>query len=298
MDALSRLLEGAVDLHVHTAPSLFPRRIDHVEAARQAAKAGMRAIVVKSHHHSTSPDLVTLNNHVLRELPVQVFGCVALNGYLGGLNPYVVDMTLRMGGKVVWFPTISAENHIRHFEAHAGINFPAQEHRALPEAPVRVLDNGGNPLPAARQILGLIAEADAVMSPGHVSAEEALVLVEAAREAGVRRVIVNHPEFLLDASEVQQREFVRLGAFIERSISQYLPGEPCCEWPLEDLLRWIDLVGPERTVLGSDLGQKQNPPPMDGFRTMIGLLLDRGIRESDIELMIKKNGSWLLGLSD
>lgn len=298
MDAISRLLEGAVDLHVHSAPSLFPRRIDHVEAARQAADAGMRAIVVKSHHHSTAPDLVTLNKHVLGDLPVQVFGCVALNGYVGGLNPYVVDMTLRMGGKIVWFPTISAENHIRHFEADANLNFPTQEQRALPEVPVQVFDERGEVLPVARQILALIAEADACMSPGHVKAEEALVLVEAARDAGIKRILVNHPDFLLEASEGQVREYVGMGAYIEYAMSQYLEGEHSYEFPVEKLLRSIDLVGPERTVLGSDLGQKRNPAPVEGIRRIVGKLLDLGIREADLELMLKKNGAWLLGLAD
>ena len=298
MDAISRLLDGAVDLHVHSAPSLFPRRVDHVEAARQAAEVGMRAIVVKSHHHSTAPDLVTLNKHVLGDLSVRVFGCVALNGYVGGLNPYVVDMTLRMGGKIVWFPTISAANHIRHFEAHSIPNFPTQEQRALPEVPVQVLDEHGEPLPAARQILGLIAEADACMSPGHVNVEEALALVRAARDAGVKRILVNHPDFLLEPTDAQMRELVQLGAYVEHAASQHLIGEPCYEFPMENLLRWIDLVGPERTLIGSDLGQKKNPPPVYGLRKIAGQLLDRGIQEADLELMFKKNGAFLLGLDD
>jgi len=44
-DVVDRLLDGAVDLHVHPYPSPFPRRMDAAEAAQRAADAGMRAIV-------------------------------------------------------------------------------------------------------------------------------------------------------------------------------------------------------------------------------------------------------------
>jgi hypothetical protein len=54
------LLEGAVDLHVHPAPSPMPRRMDGAEAARLAGESGFDAIVVKSHHHSTVMDVLAL----------------------------------------------------------------------------------------------------------------------------------------------------------------------------------------------------------------------------------------------
>lgn len=298
MDAISRLLHGAIDMHVHTAPSLFPRRVDHVDAARQAEEVGLRAIVVKSHHHTTAPDLITLRSHVLGGMNVEVFGSVALNSYVGGLNPYAVDLTLRMGGRVVWFPTISAANHIHHHEAKPDLKFPTQEKKPLPEVAVPVLDDSGELLPAARQILGQIADADAVMSPGHVTPGEALALVRGAKEAGVNHIIVNHPEFVLEASEAQVLEFARLGAFIEHSIPQYMPESPFVLWPVEELVRWIDLVGPDRTVLGSDAGQKNTPLPVEALRWAAEQLLERGVREPDIEKMMKKNPARLLRMNE
>lgn len=296
MDSISRLIDGSVDMHVHTAPSLFPRRVDEVDVARQAEEARMRAVVAKSHHHSTAPELMPLRKHVFADMSVEVFGSVALNSYVGGLNPYVVDLTLRMGGRVIWFPTISATNHIRHHEAKPDLKFPTQERKPLPEVAVPVLDETGELLPAARQILGQIAEANAVMSPGHVSPEEALALVRGGREAGVKNMIVNHPEFVMEASEAQIREFVRLGAYIEHSICQFHPEAMFYEWPVEHLVRWIDLVGPDVTVLGTDTGQKNNPLPVDVLRWGVEQLLERGFKESDVEKMIKSNPARLLGL--
>jgi uncharacterized protein DUF6282 len=298
MDTVSRIMRGAIDLHVHPAPSLFPRRIDPVEAARQADEAGMRAIVIKSHHHSTAPELISLREYGLKPYAVEVFGGVVLNSYAGGLNPYIVDLTLRMGGRIVWFPTISSENHIRHHQAQPHMKFPSQVGRELPDIPVKVLDNHGELLPAAREILKLIAGSDAVMSSGHVSVPEVLALLHGAKEAGVRRMLINHPDFVIDASESDVKDFVRLGAYIEHSMCMYHPESTFHLWSFDRLVHWIQAVGPEKTLLGSDLGQKNNPLPVEGLRFTVQKLLDSGISERDIELMVKKNAACLLGLND
>ena len=89
--ALDRILEGAIDMHCHSGPSPFPRKIDHVEAARQAESVGMRAIVVKSHHHSTVMDVKAMAP-ALQACATKVFGGIALNSQVGGLNPAAVDI--------------------------------------------------------------------------------------------------------------------------------------------------------------------------------------------------------------
>ena len=82
------LLVGAVDLHQHPGPSPFPRRMGIMDAARDAAGAGFRAIVAKSHHHSMVTDILALGPAGLDDLPVEVRGGIALNRTVGGLNPY------------------------------------------------------------------------------------------------------------------------------------------------------------------------------------------------------------------
>jgi predicted TIM-barrel fold metal-dependent hydrolase len=69
-------------------------------------------------------------------------------------------------------------------------------------------------------------------------------------------------------------------------------------WNFDRLKRWIELVGPERTLLGSDLGQKNNPLPVEGLRYTVEKLLDIGIKEHEIEFMIRKNAEALLGLEE
>src|SRR3546814_2873418 len=68
MTAIDELLIGAIDLHTHSGPSPMPRRITHVEAARQASEAGFRAILVKCHYHSTIPDILARSEEHTSEL--------------------------------------------------------------------------------------------------------------------------------------------------------------------------------------------------------------------------------------
>ncbi|WP_199902671.1 DUF6282 family protein [Azospirillum sp. B4] len=49
------LLVGAVDLHCHSGPSVMPRRLNHVEAIKDAEAAGLRAILFKDHYYSVTP---------------------------------------------------------------------------------------------------------------------------------------------------------------------------------------------------------------------------------------------------
>ena len=42
------LLKGAIDIHVHHGPDLYPRIQDLIELAQSAKDAGMRAICVKT----------------------------------------------------------------------------------------------------------------------------------------------------------------------------------------------------------------------------------------------------------
>src|SRR5215831_5174558 len=51
----ARVLAGAIDIHVHSAPDDRPRSIDAVEVAKLAHAKGMRAIVLKNHYDPTGP---------------------------------------------------------------------------------------------------------------------------------------------------------------------------------------------------------------------------------------------------
>lgn len=293
-DKLDGLLDGAVDLHVHPSPSPFPRRIDIVEAAKLAAEAGMRAIVVKSHHHNTAMDVAAVSPYGLDQSGVQVFGGIALNSQVGGINPHAVNLCLAMGGKVVWFPTIASPAHIAR--GH-NLNFPKLAIPLMDEAPIDVWGEGGALKPEVFDILRMIAEADAILASGHMPVRSILAVFEAAREVGVRRMLVNHPNYVVEASHQEARRMSEFGAMIEHSLCMYDEDSAFYHWQLDVLVDWIRAVGPEKSLLGSDLGQKNNPLPEQSYRKICWRLLEVGWTMQELRTLVADNPAKLLGLS-
>ena len=296
-EVVARVLKGSVDLHVHPAPSPLPRRVDAVEAAQAAESIGMRAIVVKSHHHSTVTDVLALGRD-LNGLPVKVYGGIALNSAVGGLNPYAVDLALKLGGRIVWFPTIGSPQHIAHHAAHPDLKFPKLAVHVREERPIDVLDENGELRPEVHDIIGLIKEHDAILASGHMAPDRILAVFEAAHAAGVRRLLVNHPNFVVEATHEQGRRFVELGAVIEHSLCMYDDRSSFYNWDIDVLLGWIGAVGADRSTLGSDLGQMKNPLPSEAFTNIVGQLLDAGLGEAEVEAMVRRNPARLLDLED
>ncbi len=295
--SVDRLLEGAVDPHCHPFPSPFPRRIDILQAARHYAEAGFQAIVVKSHHHSTATDVALLRPHGLEETGVQVFGAIALNNHVGGLNRHAVNLCLAFGGRVVWFPTISAPNHIEHARG-SGLKFPTLAVPVIPEEPIDIWKRDGRLRDEVHDILRMVADADGVLASGHMPPSWILAVFEAAKDVGVTRMVLNHPNFVIEASPEEVLKIAELGALIEHSLCMYDEDSTFYQWSLEVLLDWIRLVGPERSSLGSDLGQENNPLPVESYRKICGRLLEAGMQEREVRMLIADNPGRLLGLDE
>jgi hypothetical protein len=292
--ALLKVLTGAVDLHTHSGPSPFPRRINHVEASYDAARIGMRAILIKSHHHNTVMDLLAMRD-LLADAPTPAYGGVALNSEVGGINPSAVAVAIKMGGRAVWGPTVSAAQHIAAHSHDDGFPTAGSD---LEEKVESVFDDTGKVSAETVRVTQLIAKADIMLSGGHLDVESQKALFATAKENGVRRILLHHPDFIVGASENDVEELLSYGAFVEHEMSMYHPGVPAPGWPITRLIDWIERVGPERTVIDSDLGQEGNPLPVDGYLYVTQQLLDHGISEKDVRQMMCHNTAFLLGLED
>ena len=289
--AIASVLDGLVDMHVHSGPSPFPRRFDHVEAARDGARIGMRAMVAKSHHHNTQMDVLAMAGR-LTDVAATVYGGIALNSTVGGLNVHAVRMCLRMGGKVVWFPTISSGRHIDcHPEDGA---FPTTTVPLTLER-IDIVDGNGVLKPEAGEILDEIKEQEAVLNGRHMYPEYIRTLFRAAKERGITRMVVSHPDFVIGADPDLCRELIELGAYVEHEVGMYDP-EGTQKWDPKALLTWIEALGPEHVVLASDFGQKANPTPVDAWLRVAEALLDLGLPEKDLRRMVRDNPTHLLNL--
>ena len=285
------LMQGAVDLHVHSGPSTMARQVDHFQAVEQAAAAGMRGIMFKDHHYSVAP-FIPIMDRVLGHLNVAMYGGLVLNNSTGGLNPYVVDAQLKQGAKLVWMPTAQSANHIRSSHRKSRL---ASNVQLKPSPGITVVDAHGEILDEVKQILDSIAEFDAILSSGHLHVWEIWKLFHEAKKRGVKRLLVNHPMYGLHFTYEDITEMAQFGALIEQSACLYVDSRFNVFSP-QELKEHILAAGVENSSIGSDLGQVDNPTPVEGMRQAIKLCLALGFTEADVRVMVRDNPSKLVGL--
>lgn len=248
------------DLHVHTAPCVFPRLADDLATVALYERAGFSGCVLKGHCEPTAGRAAACD---ARFRPA-VYGGIVLNAAVGGLNPDAVAAALALGARVVWLPTLDAREH----RARRLPLPPGHTAGALACPPL-----DGSSEAALRRIFALVADADAVLSTGHFSTAECGWVVRSAHEAGVRRILLQHPTFAvpgMSAAEVE--ELCELGAVAEITAYQLLHGaEP---GPLAALAQSL---GPERCVLSSDAGQPDSPEPPAALELLVERLVAAGL---------------------
>ena len=115
----------------------------------------MAAIVTKDHDYAGVMTAALINKH-FPELTTKVYSSIVLNNVVGGLNPYAVEHTAAMGGKIVWLPTLTAENHFQ-WEAKSGRAHPASTEKIRRATPIPVLDANRKVLDAVKEILDVVA---------------------------------------------------------------------------------------------------------------------------------------------
>lgn len=282
------LMQGAIDLHCHSGPSVMARALNHEQALEQAAAAGMRAVLFKDHYYPTGPfvDVLKESGKATKAEPI---GSIVLNNSVGGVNPFAVEPAVKCGARVVWMPTVSAANHIR--EGHRKSLLPTKG-KMLKQVALSVVDARGDLLDNVKQVLDIIAEHDVVLSCGHLHISEVWPLFEEAKQRGCTRLLVNHPSYTVGASLSDVKELVSMGAWIEHSICMFIPGRLKC-YDDAFLKALIEAAGVDRTFFGSDLGQANATLPVEGFRQIIGLCLSLGYSVEEVRKMVGSNAAQL-----
>lgn len=272
------VLDGLIDMHIHTAPDIKPRFADDIDITRAAKQAGMRAILIKSHKTITA-DRAAIAEKVVGG--IRVFGGLALNEFVGGLNPAAVEVALKMGAKEIWMPTRSAANN-RAADGKLG--------------GIYLLDDEGRLSPEVHPILELIHEYDAILATGHISVKESMALIDLAKKKGLRKILVTHPEAHFTWWDVPLQEQVAgEGVFFERCYVDTTPtmNETVSIAQIADHIRRI---GVESTVISTDFGQAASPAPVEGMRTYLSKLMQEGFSYQDLSRMAGDNPAYLLGL--
>ena len=238
-------MKGVIDMHVHTNPDLRLRAYDDLELTDAAVKVGARAIVIKTHQGTTMDRAYLCNRYnkiVHGDNDFTMFGSITLNHPVGGLNPAAVEVALKLGAKVVWLPTQHAQNHLAKF----GKN---------PDDGVKVTENG-KIVPEMKDIFQLVKDYDAVLGTAHISPEESFIVCDAARAAGVKKLVVTHPEWwVVDMSIEDQKRIVKdYDVLLERCYAQNMGGGKY-KSNLPENLEVIREVGYKNVLISTDVGQ-------------------------------------------
>lgn len=281
------ILKGVIDMHIHSAPDIRQRKLDDLQIMEAAVERGVRAVVIKSHQVPT-PDRATLVNRIAKErygedVPFTMFGGVTLNRWVGGLNPYAVEAACKLGAKVIWLPTMSAENHVA--KGSAG-----------PAVPVT---KDGKVVDAMQDIFQLVKDYDVVLGTGHISAQECFVVTEAARNAGVKKLVITHPEFhIVGMSLEDQIRIVKdYDVLLEKVYAQPIGGG-VYKKNLPDNIAAMREIPARNIVVSTDGGQMQNPEWYKTITEYVEYMYSEGIPEADIVQMTHTNAAQLLGIED
>ena len=201
----------------------MPRILDHHEALMDCADAKFSALLYKDHFYLGVSHAMMLEK-LFPETGVKLFSGIALNNASGGINPHAVNHAIKIGAKIVWMPTLSAANHIEELHGEAK-NFPKTAKKMLDAIPLSALDANGKLTDDTKQVLDLIAEGDIILAGGHLPAAELHLVFAEAKKRGVKKMLVNHPTYIVGCTDEDIRQMVRLGVYMEHSICMFVEGK-------------------------------------------------------------------------
>ncbi len=280
-------MKGVCDMHVHTNPDLRLRAYNDFELAEAGVRVGARAIVIKTHLGFTVNRAAMANEFIRRvygeDTGFTMYGGVVMNKVIGGVNPEAVEKGLKLGAKVIWLPTQSAKRHL--------------EKMGKDPADGIELVRDGKVIPELKDVFRLVRDHDAVLGTAHVSPAEAFTVVEAARDAGVQKIVITHPEWwVVDMSLEDQIRLVRdYDVILERCYAQNMGGGRY-KSNLPDNLDVIREVGYKNVMVATDGGQTENPNWEIALEEYMQYLSDHGITDEELYYMTRTIPYRLLGI--
>jgi hypothetical protein len=290
-DEVSEILRGGIDIHIHGYPeALVDTGWDFAWEAKSAYDAGMRAIVCKSMHSDTAP-MVYFVQQIINKYAEEkecdkhqfnVFGGVVLNWSVGGINPIAAETSAKLGAKIIWLPSHDAAHHMRVLDEGQGIE---------------VIDKNNNVIPELIEIFKIVSKYNIILDLDHISTKERFIITAEAKKHGVSKILLTHPQWSVNRMSIEQMvEISKMGAYIGLYLYSAFPhfNNPDCD--RTEVIKIIEKVGADKCVMATDFGSMLNPPPVEGMKLYIRLLLAMGVSKKDIHTMLVDNPSKLLGI--
>lgn len=279
-------LEGAYDLHTHSAPSNEPRNVTDFDLLREADSAKMAGVMLKYHQGATQARAMMANLAVAPQY-AQAFGSITLNNPVGGLNPDAVEAAAQLGAKMVWMPTCDARNNLVKSQG-------LQALKGRRSQGLSVLDDRGALVEEVYQIFDVAQQYSMAVGTGHLSLEESMLLCRAGRERKLRMVLT-HPEWVTTRTPVEvQVELSQQGVLIEKSWVSV----PLGDITADELVKSIFTIGADRVFMTTDHGAAFLKRPLQAMIDFIVAMLDRGVDGAQLRQMLHTVPEQVLGLTE
>jgi hypothetical protein len=110
------------------------------------------------------------------------------------------------------------------------------------------------------------------------------------------KLLITHPEWAPTFYSVEQQKALAAPGDVTFERCFVSTTHRCGFVPFETIERAIAETGVEHTVLSTDLGQPDTPPPVEGMRQYAERLRSTGFSPDDIRRMMQANPAHLLNL--
>lgn len=278
---------------MHIGPEIIPRKYDLSNLVK-AEKGKIGGFVLKNHFYPTQPFV----NEIKDSKGLKLFGSIALNNSIGGLNSEAIYASYMLSNKplVVWFPTINAENFLRQNRYEIPPEWVSKKDfvtRAAKKIEAVNVTMNNKLTKESLTILRVIKETNSILATGHISWKESILLANKALGIGVRKIVITHPIYQSIAMPIRvQKLLAEKGCFIEQSYSMF----SIDEIPIRKIANQIRFVGFKSIILSSDVGQTFSPSPSNALFDFANKLKREGFTENELFTMLVTNPKKLLSI--
>ncbi|MBM3935407.1 MAG: hypothetical protein FJ319_14150 [SAR202 cluster bacterium] len=262
-DQVESILRGAYDLRVHAVPdSKVQRRFDALDTARYAHEYQLAGFTLVSGEYSTAPMAQALS----RIYPgLKVAGAVVLDRAAGGVSVAAARTAIDLGAKLVSMPYDAAAHSIA---VRGRLSLEAQA------------------------VLEVVKDSGVALSTGGADFEDSLAVARAAGQLEMGRLIYPavYPVNIEKAKAIADH-----GAVVEFAFAPCMPSSSAAT--CDDIAEAVNAVGAARCIVSSGLGGWQDPSPAEGLRMAISALLEAGLSEEQVSVLVKANPLRLAGIA-
>ena len=275
------LIKDGYDLHTHTTPSHVSRALDDFMLLHEADEYEMAGVMIKNHYEPTAARAVIANLYAGTK-KTKAFGSVTLNWPVGGLNPYAVESSLKMGAKIVWMPTRDSANSLIHGNMNGDF---------FDRPGIGIYKEDGKINERVFEILEVVKKYNAYLATGHLSVQESIDLCKVARQQNVK-MILTHPDWYRTVVPFEiQLELAEMGVLVEKLWNNVAEGNITAE----NMAKSMKGIGYERIFMATDRGVSEREHPVEGMLLFIKSMIEQGIKENDIKTMVCQVPKMIVG---